>query len=129
MISKNIEKEFDISIIASFIENKVLVVVDRNSSVTIRKMILEKFEKDLLDFCSFITGEYIDYSNLSIYAPIIKNILVEQYPSLQYKILYFDECKVLNNREIIDGVNKYIKIYGEKINIKSIKKEIVKKLK
>ena len=129
MESKNLEREFDIKLIASFVENKVLVVFNKNYTANKRKKIMEKFENDLFDFCSFITGENIDFSNLSLYVPIIKKLLVEQYPNMQYRQLSVDECKTLSDKEINNAIIKYKLLYGDTVKIKSLKKEMVKSLK
>jgi len=129
MTSKNKEKEYDIRVIASFVENKVLIGMDKNYTANKRKKVMANFENDLFDFCSFISGENIDFSNLSLYAPTIKKLLVEQYPNMQYKLLCVDECRTLSDKEIREGIMKYKDLYGDKIIIKSIKKEMVKSLK
>jgi len=129
MIIRHLEKEFDIKLIASFVENKVLVVLDKNYTANKRRKIMEQFESDLLDFCSFITGENINFTNISLYAPTIKSILAMQYPNMRYKLMYFDEYKSLSDKDINNCIEKYKELYGESIKIKSIKKEIVKTLK
>lgn len=129
MVSKNIEKEFDIKVVASFVENRVLVAIDKNYTANKRKKVMDKFTNDLFDFCSFITGENIDFSNLSLYSNTIRNILVEQYPNMKYKMLYDDDSELMGEKQIINGIMKYKEIYGDTIKIKSIKKEMVKSLK
>ena len=90
---------------------------------------MDKFEHDLFEFCSFITGESIDFANLSIYATTIKKLLVEQYPNMQYRFMYVDEYSLATDKEIISTIMKYKDVYGDTIKIKSIKKEMVKSLK
>jgi len=129
MTSKRIEREFDIKVVASFVENKVLVVIDKNYTATKRKKIMDKFTADLFDFCSFITGENIDFSNLSLYSHIIKNLLVEQYPNMNNRLLHEYDSEFASEKQIINGIMKYKKLYGDTIRIKSLKKEMVKSLK
>lgn len=128
MANKNLEKEYDINVVASFIENKSLVIIDRKYTISKRKKIMQKFQKDLFDFCSFIIGETIDFSNINIYAFEIRKKLSEQYPNMNYKILYFDESHLLTDSEIILALNKYRELYGDKIIIKSQNKEMIKTL-
>ena len=129
MVSKNMEKEFDIKVVASFVENKVLVILEKNYTENKRKKVMDKFEHDLFEFCSFITGENIDFSNLSLYAPTIKNILTEQYPNMKYRVMCVDECRLASDKEIASAIMKYKEAYGDTIRIKSIKKEMTKSLK
>ena len=128
MISRNLKKEYDIRIIASFIENKVLIGIDKNYTANKRKKILEKFEEDLFDFCSFITGENINYTNLSLYAPTIKRLLIEQYPNMNNKIINTDGYRILSEKEINESILKYKELYGDKIVIRSLKKGLFKTL-
>ena len=128
MKNEYIEKDFDVAIIASIIENKVLVILDSNLSANRRKRIMKKFEKDLFDFCSFITGENIDFSNLDRFISIIKKLIIEQYPNMEYK-LYSDVYEKFTDDDIINAISKYRNKYGDFIKIKSIKKYKTKTLK
>ena len=129
MTSKRIEKDFDIKIVASFVENKVLVVLDKNYTANKRKKVMDKFTNDLFEFCSFITGENISFSNLYLYTQTIKNLLTEQYPNMKENLINIDESRTLTDKEIATVILKYKKLYGDTVKIKSIKKEIVKTLK
>jgi len=129
MVSKNIEKEFDIKVVASFVENRVLVVMDKNYTANKRKKVMDKFTNDLFDFCSFITGENINFANLSLYYFTIKNLLVEQYPNMNDRLLYDNDSEFTSEKQIINGIMKYKELYGDTIKIKSLKKEMVKSLK
>jgi len=129
MVSKNLEKEFDIKVVASFVENRVLVVMDKNYTANKRKKVMDKFTNDLFDFCSFITGENINFANLSLYYFTIKNLLVEQYPNMNDRLLYDNDSEFTSEKQIINGIMKYKELYGDTIKIKSLKKEMVKSLK
>lgn len=129
MVSKNIEREFDINIVASFVENKVLVVLDKNYTANKRKKVMDRFTDDLFEFCSFITGENINFSNISLNAYTIKNLLTEQYPNMKYRLINVDDSRLLTDKEIASVIMKYKEQYGDTIKIKSIKKEMVKSLK
>jgi len=129
MVSKNIEREFDIKVVASFVENRVLVVMDKNYTANKRKKVMDKFTNDLFDFCSFITGENINFANLSLYYFTIKNLLVEQYPNMNDRLLYDNDSEFTSEKQIINGIMKYKELYGDTIKIKSLKKEMVKSLK
>lgn len=129
MTSKRIEKEFDINIVASFVENKVLVVLDKNYTANKRKKVMDRFTDDLFEFCSFISGENINFSNISLYAYTIKNLLTEQYPNMKYRLINVDDSRLLTDKEIASVIMKYKEQYGDTIKIKSIKKEMVKSLK
>ena len=104
------EKEFDIAIIASIFENRLLTDY-----------------KNILKFCTFITGEEVDLSNLHRFSPIIINIILEQYPTL--KVLDYSLKKgPLDYYHIKYVINWYIKNNGNTLKVKSVKKGRSKKL-
>ena len=129
MITKNIEKEFKIEIIASIIENKLLIEIPEYIEKDNTNNFMNYFIKELFEFCSFITGETVNFSNIDRLAPTIKNLLYKEYPKMNKVLTNQYDYYQMTNKEIKDIINIYKETYGEKIKIKSRKKVIVKSLK
>ena len=110
--TKNKERFFKTEIIASFVE--VCYFGGFKYS-------------ELLDFASFVTGEYITPSELGKYRITILEFLKETYPELE-RTLYLSNGDIANEQVINYYKNKYISKYGEYMRIKSMKKTSVKVL-
>ena len=88
---------------------------------------IKDFENKLFEECSFITGENVNFSNLYRFIPIIKSIIVEQYPFIT-KLNYLD-TSTLDFMTINTIIRCYRTDYGDKLLVKSLKKGMVKSLK
>lgn len=117
MITKHLEKEFRIEVIASLIENTLL-----SNKVT---------ENDLYELCSFISGEEINNLNFHQKGNLIRMIMLDLQPELNSI-----NIKITNNTndslfdvDIKTILYFYNKKFGETYTIKSIKKCLVKSLK
>lgn len=119
MKTKNLEKEFKIEIIASVIENRLLTLETHPKQI-------EKFTNEIFDFCKFVTDEEVNFGNLYRFAPIISNIIKEQYPTIE-RITPISACDLTN-----DSVKYLVKVYkskyGDKLLIKSLRKVMIKSL-
>lgn len=120
MESVNLEREFDIEIIASVIENKMLTLENHPKKIDI-------FSNNILELCSFITGEEVNYGNLVRFGPIIRQLIIEQYPSIHR--LTPVGANDLDDDKIFKLIKYYKDNYGDKLLIKSLKKGMIKTLK
>ena len=111
METKNIEKEFNIEVIASLIENRLLASED-----------------DIYELCSFITNENVNMYSFHNFVYIVRMLILEQYPELNNRINY-EMSNEIEKHTIESLKTIYKNKFGDKLKIKSLKKEIVKTLK
>ena len=119
MITKNLEKEFKIEIIASLLENRLLNYEKSKYIVT---------EDDLYELCSFVSGENINYHNFYITGNIARKIILELNPELDIRINFTNDHK-LDSIDTSTIINVYKLKFGNSYKIKSIKKCLIKSLK
>lgn len=105
-----LEREFPIEVIASTLENRLLVPLE-----------------DIEDFWSFITNENVNISNIQRFLPIIQNEIFKQNPN--FKILGMSNNEIYLSESEIKWLNKWYKEHnGSTIIIKSLKKGCIKTL-